>query len=132
MNIKSIPVRISNRELSAEIHYSDSPPWKIAVKIDGEVFSTENKNDLFDALIDIREKLSGKRIELMCNGARKDVFPSPTSRSMAGGQMAYKIEIGVPAARKNLVNIFDPAPIELTTTPDQQKMYYRKWLESLG
>lgn len=131
MSVKTIPVKISNRESSAEVEYSDRSPWWIVVKTETGSFSAENKNDLFDALIDIRKELSRMGIVLLCNGAREDVFPSPASRSMAGGQMAYKLELGVPASRKNLLNIFDPAPIGLVTSPEQQRIYYSRWLESL-
>lgn len=131
MSTKTIPVKIVNRESSAEVEYSDSPPWNISIKTEQGNFSSEGKSDLFDALADVRKKMSREGIVLLCNGARKDVFPSPSSRSMAGGQLAYRIEFGMPAARKNLVNIFDPAPEELITSPEQQEIYYHQWLGSL-
>ena len=71
-----------------------SYPLSPAIEVSGE--------DVFDCLIEARRILEGKRIQMLCNAARKDVYPSRMSRQMSGGTKAYVMKLGKPAMREDL------------------------------
>ena len=89
-------------------------------------------DDLFQALVDVRNKATKYDILILCNGARKDVYPSSMSKSTGGGIIAYKLTKGKQARRADVVNIFDPADKNLIASPKEQSVFYEEWIKSLG
>lgn len=89
--------------------------------------SYESESPFF-ALAQLRKALEKVDTFLLCNGARRDVYPSGMAmRSI----MAYELKMGRPA--KKLINIFDPAKdINKIGTVDDQKKYRDIWLESIS
>ena len=84
--------------------------------------------DYFGAFNQVRRKLEGKQIRLLCWGARQDVWPSRMQRDMGAGLTAYQLlEDGVnnPEAR----SIFDYAASETIATVDEQKANADKWYQ---
>jgi hypothetical protein len=67
----------------------------------------------------------------MCNGSRRDAFPSPLAREMSGGQRVYVMKLGTAATMKDVLNTFDPAPIETIGSVDEQRNFYDEWKRSL-
>jgi hypothetical protein len=107
---------------------SDSEPWKISLQGAGyDEYAVEAK-DLFDGLILLRNELEKSGKKILCNGARKNVWPSGMSRSMGGGRKAYLMEIGCRA--RELVNIFDYAPPELIVSTKEQEEFSTHWFSS--
>jgi hypothetical protein len=49
---------------------------------------------------------------IMCKDSRRDAFPSPLAREMSGGQRVYVTKLGTAATMNDVVNTFDPAPID--------------------
>lgn len=88
-------------------------------------------DDLFDALVKLRTQLERHGCQLLCKGARPDVFPSGMSRSMGGGRQAYIMRLGKPARMEDLVDIFDFAAAEQVDVVDAQKEFREKWINSL-
>ncbi|MFA5264599.1 MAG: hypothetical protein WC378_12325 [Opitutaceae bacterium] len=128
---KNVKVRLHDGMIKeCAIALSGGPPWKLpfsGIELGTQEFSGE---DLFEALNALRgalEKIGG---QLLCAGARPDVFPSGMSRGMGGGRKAYITRIGAPALRTDLVDIFDYAGPELVGTVAQQKAFHEKWAES--
>ena len=119
-----------NQYLHATFYYSTEPPWVLSIEVP-KVFKFEAKaDDLFEAFLLAREQADTEGIKFLCNGAREDVYPSPMSRSMSGGLVAYELTLGQQALRKNMVRIFDETQEEISSVPDQ-KEFYGRWLASL-
>ncbi len=106
-----------------------------AVQLDAEGAGLQRfrtiERDLFDALCAYRRSLerSGGYL-LLCNGARKDAFPSAMARDMGGGFKLYITAMGVPGG--TLVDTLDPAPLETVSTVAQQAAFHKAWLDSFG
>lgn len=47
-------------------------------------------DNCFDALVELRRCLERENIQIMCNGAGKNVYPSPMQFSMGNTRKAYK------------------------------------------
>jgi len=94
-----------------------------------KVFEDE---DLFKSMILIREHLKKEGTILLCNGARRDVYPSGMSRGMGKGRKAYTLVIGEQARKANLIDIFDYAEPSMIAGIESQLEYYEEWKHSLG
>lgn len=88
--------------------------------------------DFFDAFIEIREKLEGLQLIPFCYGASLNVYPSGMARDMGAGLKAYKLEIGCPAKRDDLVEIFEQGHDVIPSSVSNQREYFQSWLESLN
>ena len=88
------------------------------------------ETDLYKAMQALREYLEAKGCQLLCAGARPDVFPSGMCRDMEAGCIAYVIPLGKRATE--LVNIFDYAEPALVGTVQQHREYLEAWKASLG
>ena len=86
-------------------------------------------DDLFKALCSLREALEKVGAQALCAGARPDVFPSGMARGMGGGRKAYITQIGFPALRTDLVDIFDYAPPEAVGSVIEQKVFHEEWAD---
>jgi hypothetical protein len=113
---------------------SDSPPWVVALQNVGDQNWPSQRfeaRDLFDAIMLLRLELERRGEQLLCCGARIDVFPSGMSRSMSGGRKAYVLRLGYPGRRSDLVDIFDEATAGAVGTVAQQKEFCLRWRDSL-
>jgi len=106
-------------------------PWRI-------IFSGLNLqkcefagDDLFEALIALRLELERTGAQALCAGSRPDVFPSGMSRDMSGGRKAYVTRLGSPSRTSDLVDIFDYAEPESVSCVEDQKLFHKRWIESL-
>lgn len=88
--------------------------------------------DLFDALCELRLKLEQHGLLLRCAGTDLDVYPSGMSRAMGGGRKAYRLTMGKPATRVDMVDIFDASTAQRGSTVSEQKAFFEQWLQSLG
>lgn len=89
-------------------------------------------SDYFKSMVLFREELENNGAKLLCNGARKDVYPSGMSRSMGQATKAYVLSIGEQARASDKVDIFDQADKQLVSTIEEQNMHFKKWVSSLG
>ena len=87
-------------------------------------------SNFFDALKAIRTILEAQGILVLCNGSRKDVWPSKTSREVDSGLVAYVCKPGEPATEQ--VGIFDSLADTCYGTVSEQEACARQWLESIG
>ncbi len=118
--------------INCTTNYTDSAPWKININCEKNgVFQSEG-NDLFESFVNLRQQLRSKEIILLCNGSRRNIFPSPMLRQSGGGKKAYLLRLGVPARREDIVNIFDSVEINNVDTIENQKDFYGQWLNSLN
>jgi hypothetical protein len=105
-------------------------PWlkilKFTSPIDNRVWEFIDV-DWFECLIQLRMDLAKYHYVPLCNGARLDVYPSGMCRDMGGGSCAYILQSQKPASLEDLVDIFDPAPIELIASVEKQKQFFASW-----
>ncbi len=129
---KNITIKYKGKIDHAEIYYTEESPWIVNLIVNENINISVESDNLFDALQEVRNKAADQEILILCNGARKDVYPSSMSKSMGGGILAYELTLGKQAQRANLVNIFDDSRNNPIVTPDEQKDFYNKWIKSLG
>ncbi len=81
----------------------------------------------FFVLMELRDILEKRKVYLLCNGSRYDVYPSNMSKI---GYKAYITKIGKPSLEKDLVNIFDECiDRNYISTVQRQKEYNKKWMD---
>ncbi|MFI9561588.1 hypothetical protein [Nonomuraea endophytica] len=85
--------------------------------------------DLFDCLAIIRQDLESDGWLLLCNGARRDVYPSPMQRQMARGRYAYLHMQPRTSNSPPHVDIFEPADLACVGTVAEQKETIRRWMQ---
>ncbi|WP_146745336.1 hypothetical protein [Dyella jiangningensis] len=86
--------------------------------------------DFFDALKAIRLILEARDIQVLCNGSREDVWPSPGSRRTDAGLVAYVCRPGKFATEA--VQIFEDASESSHVSVSRQEAYARRWQASVG
>lgn len=102
----------------------------LEMTVDGQKFRYKSEN-FFYALLNLRKRLENKNIQIICNGAAKNIYPSPMQMSMGSGRTAYKLYIGKQASNSDIVDIFDyDEDLEVTNIEEQSK-YYEEWLKSI-
>ncbi|MFE3574657.1 hypothetical protein [Lysinibacillus sp. NPDC059133] len=102
----------------------------IELLILGDTISFKHEN-FFLALQSLRQHLEDKHIQIMCNGAALNVYPSQMQLSMGTGHLAYKIKFGEPARLKDIVDIFEFDNDLRFVKIEEQFSYYIRWLKSL-
>ncbi len=85
----------------------------------------------FETLQNLRQELERDGIQILCNGAAKNVYPSPMTLAMGEGRRAYKMTWGKQALMKDLVDIFDYDESLICCSVEEQNQYYRDWIRSL-
>jgi hypothetical protein len=130
--VRVVRVRLGDGSIKeCSVEYSQTPPWSL------KFFGLELKrrkfegDDLFETLTALRRELEAVDAQLLCAGARPEVFPSGMSRGMGGGRRAYVTRLGQPALRTDLVDIFDDAEPDAVGTVEEQKAFHARWVEGL-
>jgi hypothetical protein len=88
--------------------------------------------DYFDCLVTVRRVLEQEGGLILCQGARRDVWPSGMARSMGAGLKAYALVNGRTPSTQHLVAIFDPAEPLTVGTVAEQEQTRDEWLASRG
>ena len=86
-------------------------------------------DDGFEAFCVVRRRLERENLMPRCYGASLNVFPSPMSRDMGGGWMAYRMTMGRPARLSDLVAIFDTGPDVVPATVEDQRRFFEAWAD---
>lgn len=132
---REVKVELENavgEQVPATITFSRRAPWSLRLDAQGLESIDAQASDLFECLVSVRKKLQERGFKLLCNAARRDVYPSGMSRQMSGGACAYVLRMGHPGKSKDIVNIFDPASKDVVASIEDQKEYFEKWSKSLG
>lgn len=116
----------------ATLSYSRQPPWRMELELPGQLPLSQEKGDLFECMQGIRLELEKSNCLLLCNGARRDVYPSSMSRDMGGGFVAYAHSMGRSPERADIVKIVERAAADLVSTVAEQQDFYSRWTRSLG
>lgn len=94
----------------------------------GNGYYADDPEDFFSALLDLRKRLERDGVQLLCQGARREVWPSAMARQMGKGLKAYVCELGMPGTE--LVEIFEAASRSDCVTVTEQRRYHEQWFES--
>ena len=70
-------------------------------------------------------------IKFLCKGAKLNVHPSRMSSQMSNGLVAYELKLGKPSEEEDTVRIFDYEDENITSNIEEQKTFYKNWIESL-
>jgi len=108
----------------------DDRQVELSMQIEEERFSAIAHDD-FEAFCLVRRQLEARGWLVLCNGSSRNVFPSPMSRDMGGGVMAYVLTIGKPASMEDVVHIFERTIRIDPVTVDEQQRFYKHWIASL-
>ena len=94
----------------------------LEISFDGQTTKYKSEN-LFSALQTLRKDLEKKNIQILCNGAAENIYPSPMQMSMGSGRKAYKLYMGQ-QAESYIVDIFDCEDgLDFVTIEEQSKYY---------
>lgn len=122
-----LPVRVGAHETSANVHFWVDDGAHVEINVEGPRQFRGVGLDLFEALRVARLELEGAGIELACNGARRDVYPSPMLRQATAGRRAYVLaERG--AERPPTVDIFGVADWGDIGTVAEQGEEFDRWV----
>jgi hypothetical protein len=121
----------SARRTSVVITYDDTKEDCTLALRSSSIELSATADDYFEALCAIRWPLELLGLKLDCYGASRNVFPSPLSRQMGGGLRAYRLRLGIQARTDDLVFIFDTGEDVEPVSVDEQRSFYKQWLESI-
>lgn len=93
-----------------------------------EIIQIKSRN-FFSCLEQLKKEFPN--ILIFCKGYKKNVYPSRMGSQTSLGLMAYEMQIGHPARRNDLVDIFDFENSNLTSSNEEQRTFFYQWLESL-
>jgi len=112
--------------------YDDAEDDKVLLEIIVENHMLRYKDDnFFSALLELRNELEKKNIQIICNGSAKNIYPSPMQMNMGSGRSAYKLFIGKQAQNINIVDIFDCDEDLEFVSIEEQYNYYTEWTRSI-
>jgi hypothetical protein len=114
----------------AIIEVADGEPLRLTFRheILGSIEASED--DAFEALVKIRLRLEPAGYKLLCNAARRDVYPSAMARQMSHGFTAYKLTLGRYAKMEDRVRVLDPAPPETIGTVAEQRAFFESYFNA--
>ncbi|NWB32096.1 hypothetical protein [Pseudomonas gingeri] len=121
----------SGEKEPCEIEFTQGVPTLITIRSTRLGVRSFTDNNFFAALSAYRRLLEQEGYLLLCNGARKDAYPSRMALQMGGGRKIYLLHSGKQAKREDLVDIFDAATIEQVCSVDEQRTAYESWVRSL-
>lgn len=126
--------KTSNEKFTATVTLYDEDPCncdniKMVVTFKGQEYNFCEEN-YFKALLMFREYLQKESLQLLCNGAMKEVYPSPMQMSMGCCRIGYIQEMGRQASNDNIVDLFEFEPSLTPSTIKEQLEYHNLWLSS--
>ncbi|MGJ4942846.1 hypothetical protein ACQR1W_19880 [Bradyrhizobium sp. HKCCYLS1011] len=123
-----VPAKVSADEICGP---NNKETYRITLEQGAEIKIAESQVDFFDALIKLRLDLEKTGTLLCCFGASENVYPSGMQRSMGPAVLAYKMRLGSPTSRQDIVNIFESDETVVPATVEQQEGFHRRWGDSL-
>lgn len=111
------------------LSWSEGPPWH--VRVEGSFGAHEGQGeDLFSALLVVRQALDERGWLLQINAARSDAWPSQMALQ-ASGLRLYILRLGEPTAPRDLVATLDDISDGEAGTVLQQQAFAVQWSRSL-
>lgn len=129
MNTKKIKAIINNQKTEVTVKYDDVALTMTFSEADNFKKIYRGK-DIYVCLAKVRADFP--QITFLCKGAQLNVMPSRMASQMSAGLVAYKMTMGKPAEGEDIVHIFDYEENNLTNDPQEQIIFFKNWLVSLG
>ena len=130
-NVRSIKARHANGDVEeCSIQIVRDSQYKLIFSGAGFQEQKFSSSDQFGALMLLRLELEKINVQLLCNGARRDVFPSGMGRDMGGGN-GYLMKLGCRASSADLVGIFEYSDDPSLGSVAEQLAFRKEWRESL-
>jgi hypothetical protein len=123
--------RVPAKVTADEIYVGGKEIYRISLEQGAEVRTAESGEDFFEALKLLRLELEKAGALLHCFGASENVYPSGMQRSMGPAVLAYKMRIGSPTSRQDVVSIFETDETVFPSTVEQQERFHQRWIDSL-
>lgn len=121
-----------NGSLSAcKLSFSRKEPWHLLFEGNEMPEIIFDNADLFECLTNLRLKLEISNLLILCNGSVRNIYPSGMSREMSGGRLAYRIHLGKPTTRDDIIDIFEPASPSDVVKVIEQEEFHQQWMRSL-
>ena len=121
----------SGELIHAVVEYDDDEaPYCVTLRFEDQKIQ-ETAENVFTAFTGIRRILERLELRPVCFGASRNVYPSAMALSMGAGVKAYRLTMGTPAMRSDLVHIFKNDPSVNPVYPPEQAEFYSKWINSL-
>ena len=126
----TVPAVRGGKMTTCQVRFTAGSKCLVEVQA-GDVTSTGVGPDLFEALAQARCDLESHDVQLGCNGARRNVFPSAMQRQATQGRRAYVLTIPRTAAKPPVVDIFAAAPdLSALATVEEQRAWFDRWRQS--
>ena len=103
---------------------------RVAVSYRGRRLESSG-TDFFAAFQQVRLQLESEGLFPACYGASLNVWPSGMCRSMGNGMLGYRLKLGSPTTRDDLVRIFDCGPDVSPASVADQREFFERWGRSL-
>jgi hypothetical protein len=103
-------------------------PWTLKFEHPEIDSYSAEAGDLFDNLQAIRLYLEQLGWWMLCNGARKDVYPSGMSRESVGGRTVHRMRMGERVHASDHMDMFDPCDREALGSVREQNAFFEAWL----
>ncbi len=138
MNYEEIPIKLIMKEETLIVGklkiYEESPESTELVLLELILSDRIIKNsdiDFFSSLQKLREELEKESIQIMCNGAALNVYPSPIQLSMGSGRTAHLLTLGQQTRREDIIDIFDcDENLTFVSVAEQSKFNF-EWINSI-
>lgn len=106
----------------------DSQAISITIKPEDNKEKTYTDSDFYKCFSLLRK--DNPHLTFYCKGAKLNVHPSSMSSQMSLGLKAYEFVNGKKPSLDDLVFIFDYEERDLTSNPDEQRLFYLNWMTS--
>lgn len=122
-----VTIGVAGKKEAAELVLDSSAP-SITLKMKSGITKTYFDTDFYRCFGRLREDNSN--IIFFCKGSKINVHPSSMSAQMTLGLKAYELTLGKSPSLTDIIFIFDYEENDLTNNPDQQRAFYRQWIDS--
>lgn len=129
MNTIEISI-IVNEKLEKASLICDRQNRELTFLMANDVRRTYKEEDIYECLGLLRADFPN--IKFLCKGAKISVHTSRMSSQMSAGVLAYEVTLGKSTEDEDIVNIFDYEDTDITNNIEEQRKYYKKWIESLS
>lgn len=129
--MKTIEITIIvNEKLEKALIMRDRKNRELTFSMKDNLSKTYKEEDIYECFGLLRADFPD--IKFLCKGAKINVHTSRMSSQMSAGVLAYEIELGKPTGDEDIVNIFDYEDTDITNNIEEQRKFYKKWIESLS
>lgn len=129
METQKISVKIKNEKTETIVKF-DTKRCLMTFSESHDFKKIYHEKDIYTCLAKVRADFP--QMTFLCKGAKINVMPSRMASQMSSGMVAYEITLGKQATRDDIVHIFDYEEDNLTSNPQEQIDFFKKWLASLG